>query len=253
MLHFRSRIALVPAALFFGAPADAGKLPPADGFAVTAEMTSSTEKEKVILTFKFAGENLRLDPDIAALGANDPQASQMMSGAFMLSLPAGKVAFVMPAVGMAMRMDATEMNKPDPAEQKCDSVTVQDLGVGESILGIATRKYRLRTALQASGDRPAGDEITDVSVATSFPEGHGVFKRYAKAFGDQVGGGPCPEEARKFPDGFPLRFRSTKMGPNGPETEEMQVTSVRKVSYADTDFIIPPGMRVMDGNPFGRH
>jgi hypothetical protein len=47
-------------------------------------------------------------------------------------------------------------------------------------------------------------------------------------------------------------MKTTRVGPKGPETETMIVTSIRKMNFPNADFAVPPGMTVMDENPFGK-
>ena len=214
--------ALIPALFLAAAPAAR-----VEGWAITATLTTSAGAAKVV-TFKFAGDKIRLEPDLTTLAPNDPSAPQMLDGAFLIAEPGRKAAFIMPGMNMAMRMNGSELHEPDSTSQKCESVTIENLGVGEAILGIATRKFRMRMRLLAKGDRPAGDQVEDIWVATSTPGTNGAFKRFANAFGTQAGISNCPEQLAKFPEGFPLRVRSTKPGPNGAETADFEVTVVRK-------------------------
>lgn len=251
MIDIRKRVALIPFVFtVIAVPPGLRYASRAPGYAITMEVASSLETEKLVMTLKFAGQNLRLEPDLTAMAGSDVNMAQMTKGAFLLPQPNGKVVFVIPGMGTAMRMDANEIGGTNAPAQRCDTVSVEDLGVGETILGVATRKYRMRARLQAKGDRPTGDEVTEMWIATSLPQGKGVFKRFAKTFGNQIGSAGCPDQFSKFPEGFPLRIKSTKPGPRGPETETTIVTSIKQMTFPDSDFAIPAGMNVMDGNPF---
>jgi hypothetical protein len=244
---------LIPFAFAIAAaPADVRVLPRADGYAVTMEVASSLETEKLVMTLKFAGQSLRLEPDLTAMAGSDPAIAQMIRGAYLIPMPGAKVAFVIPGTGMAMRMNASDIGGTDAPAQRCDDVTIDDLGAGESMFGHATRKHRMRTRLHARGDRPAGEEVIEMWVAPFLQSARGVFKRYAKTFGNQIGNAGCPDQFGKFPEGFPLRIKTTRVGPKGPEIETLVVTSITKMSFTDADFALPPGMPVVDENPFGK-
>ena len=226
--------------------------PRIEGYAITVQITNSAGRGRDMgMTFKFAGDRFRLDPDPATMGGDNPQAAQMMVGVYMLVQPGGKVAIVMPAAGMGMSMNPSDMAGRGGPPPKCEKPTIEDLGAGEQVLGHATHRYRTKEMIPARGTIPAGEEVTEILAATDLPGADGLFRRFGETFGAQMGDSGCPGVMETFPKGFPMRTVSTKPGANGPVTERMEVTKIEKKDFSASDFEIPAGIRMMEGNPFG--
>lgn len=225
----RALFSLIPAVLIAPTSFSAPVSPRADGYTITMRVTSGT-RAPIDLTFKAAGEKMRVDVDM----------SSMMGGrggsGYMLPSSDGKLTMVMPSMpnpmsggtGMAMSMDLTAMAaQMGGAPPSVSDATIEDLGAGETILGYKTRKYRIRQ--------------TDNTVEAWIAELPGVdFKKFAMGFGAQFTG-INPRMAEKIPSGF-----AVKAVMSGKDTGTMEVSKIEKTSFTESDFQVPAGIQVMD-------
>jgi hypothetical protein len=232
-LTTRALFSLIPAALVAPANYSAPIAPRADGYTITMRVSPATEAP-ITITFKTAGERMRLEADLSSLMGG--RGGSMMTGAFLLPRDDGKLIAVLPnmtnpmagGTGFAMTMDlagmAARVGAPPP---KVTDAPIEDLGAGETMLGYKTHKYRVRQP----------DNTVEFWVA----ELPGTdFKKFATNFGARFSG-IDPRMAEKIPAGFAM-----KAVVSGKDPVTMEVTKVDKTSFSDADFEVPAGIQVMD-------
>jgi hypothetical protein len=222
--------------------------------------------ERLGMTFKMAGGKLRLEMDMSSLlgAAGGGEAAAMMSGAYMLLQSDGRMAMIVPGfqnpmtggTGMGMIMDTQMLkgrigadvtsNVDTTVAAAMNKVSIEDLGAGETILGHATRRYRI-TETPGGGDA-SGTEAIEVWVATDLPDAVAGFKSFGESFAssflDLTSQAATDAITRKMSDGFPMRVVATSSA--GKEMMRMEVSRAERVSFDDKEFEVPAGIQLMD-------
>jgi hypothetical protein len=235
-----------------------------DGYVVSMTVAVNTKEANapIGMTLKLAGDKMRMEMDVSSMlgSAGGGEAATMMNGAYMLAQSDGRIAMVLPnmrnpfgggATGMGMIIDS-EMIKGQIRESadsiaKAPSevtVTMDDLGPGETILGHATRRYRLTHRLTMGGQQEGG--TAEVWMASDLAEAEAGFRKFGEAFGKSLLGGSSVDVENaifaKMPTGFALRIVAT----SGTETIKMEVTKAQKTSMDASEFEVPSGIQLMD-------
>lgn len=247
----------------------AGAVAPADsaieGYVLTQRITSANEPT-MTLKVKVAQGRVRVEMQGGPQGA-------MPEGVFMLLRDDGKVSVVMPSEGMALQMDAQQlsggmqsmmsmmgMSAPTYSDV---SIDVQELGAGETMLGYATRKYRVRQRYTVSGGMRGSqpvqhDDVTEMWMTTSIPGMDDGLQRFADVFGSAFGGGGSGGSTElaaamkgKIPPGYPLKTvvtsTETRNGSAGqPQTTTLEVLDVTRTNIEASEFELPAGIQLLD-------
>jgi hypothetical protein len=140
-----------------------------------------------------------------------------------------------------------------------DSVTVQDLGVGEKMLGHATRKYRIRVSspIGAGGSCASATSnavTTDGWFATDVSDGGftSVFSLLPLLLaGASPAAGPDPLQ-NVMPRGMPMKLVALCDTPSRDPVGTLKVTSIEPATIDAAEFEVPAGMTVLDPNAIGR-
>ena len=235
-----------------------------DGYVVSMTIAVSAKEvtAPIGMTLKIAGNKMRMEMDVSSMlaSAGGGEASAMMTGAYMLAQTDGRIAMILPnmrnpfggnGTGMGMIMDA-EMIKGQLG-QAADSVvkasndvtvTIDDLGPGETILGRATRRYKLTHRVTVNGQQESG--TAEVWMASDLAEAEAGFRKFGESFGKSLLGGSSADVENaifaKMPPGFALRMVATA----GTETVKMEVTKAQKLSIEEKEFEVPSGIQIMD-------
>jgi hypothetical protein len=160
------------------------------------------------------------------------------------------------AAGAQMKMEATDI-----------SISVDDLGPGEAILGHPTHKYRLKQnytlnmSTMGMQQSTRTESTTETWMSTDFPEAElRAFEGFNKTFGQSAGGIAAmggegmkklnEELQAKMPKGFPLKQivtgTMTMQGRSQAMRTTMEVASMSKGTLEPSLFEIPEGYKVND-------
>lgn len=247
-----------------------------DGYTIAMKITTDDANAQgpATITFKVAGDKVRLEMDMAGIAPGGGRGGRRggrgggggdMTGAFMLLQADGQVAAIIPSQQMGITMDIGSISGGRGGGRggmagmfgqrtfSDVSVTVDEMGGGESILGHATHKYRVHTKYtetmntMGNAQTTAHDNTTDLWLATDLADAAQAFARLGAFF--SRAGGPEARDAlmAKLPKGgFPLKSITTEKTERGTTTATMEATEVKKTSFDDADFEVPPGIQVMD-------
>jgi hypothetical protein len=230
-LNTRALLSLLPAA--FVLPATITSTPRVDGYVITMRVSGGPNAVGDV-TFKTAGDKMRIEADANSMMGGG-RGGLNAEGAYMLPGMDGNIIMVLPKMtnpmgggtGFAVSVNpAGMMAARGAAPPPVGDVSIDDLGAGESILGHATHKYRIKPA------NP--DEAVEVWIATDIPLD---YKKFASAFGARFTGTDARMVA-KIPNGFALKVVG--------KTGTMEVTKIDKASFDDSEFQVPAGIQVMD-------
>jgi hypothetical protein len=191
----------------------------------------------------------------------------------MLLRDDGKVTVVLPSQGMAMAIDAQQMQGGmqmmrafgvEPPVVSNVTVDVTDLGAGEAILGFPTRKYRVRqqysitTSMRGQSRTERHDDVSELWMTTAMPGFADGLEKFAETLGNAFGGagqGASSELAAamagKIPKGYPLKsvVKSNTTDANGQArttTTTIEVLDVSKATLDASEFDVPAGIQVID-------
>jgi hypothetical protein len=181
--------------------------------------------------------------------------------------PKEKTATVLPLGGLMSMMggmDEAGLLKMDVTDI---SVSVDELGAGESILGHSTMRYRTRHSFSMSvavmGFRRSSKEVTETDVwmasDLSVAEGKALdefARNFSQSFSASGIGGEgmrklTEELQRKMPKGFPLKqvAKRTSVDQGGKETSSTTTTEVTEYKRVTLDaklFEVPAGYTLRD-------
>jgi hypothetical protein len=144
------------------------------------------------------------------------------------------------------------------------SVEVQELGAGETMLGLATRKYRVRQRYTTSGGMGGNaqperhDDVSEIWMTTSMPGLSDGLQKFVDVLGSMFAGGGQGASKEladamkgKVPPGYPLKTIVTSTvsvgsTPGRPTTTTLEVLDVTKTNINASEFDVPAGIQVID-------
>jgi hypothetical protein len=242
-----------------------------DGYQLTFKVTSDAAQstDPVLVTLKVAGDKIRVEMDIASMmgrgggGGGGGMGGEMAVGAYMLVQPAGKIGIILPALGMGVLADASSLGGRGrgaaPATPAGDlTVSVEDLGAGETIAGHPTHKFRthekctLTTNAMGQSTTAKHDDTSDLWMASDLGDAEQGFKKFWESFGAigaRAGCGRAQVAAAlgaKMPKGMPVKIVSTQNTDTGKSVSTIEATEIKKTSFDASDFEVPAGMQLMD-------
>lgn len=268
-----SLASVVIGAAFAAAPATAQSL---NGYTIVLGITSDG-RPPVALTLKAAGAKLRVETDGLQMlgmggGGGGGGAGGMAAGLYLLPLDSGKVAAILPAMGMGLSVDLSMvagagrggrggrgrggargagggMAPPDVPDVTDVSANVDDLGAGESILGHPTHKYRIRSTYMINGEKQA--DTSETWFATDLTGSDDGFGKFFTTFGAAFSGGNSSKSVAdavraKMPKGFPVKIITNSNTPQGPVVTTIEASEITKTSFEPADFEVPAGIQLMD-------
>lgn len=259
-----SVVALGAVALVAAAPAPRFD----DGYTVTMKVSGDQMQQgPLTMTFKVMGDKLRLETDMSQLAGRGGggRGAEMAAGAYMLLQADGKFAMILPAAGMGMTMDVAGMfggrgrggMGGTPAVTDL-SVSVEDLGAGESMLGHSTHKYRVHTKftqntnMMGQATTANHDDSSDLWMTTDFPGAEEAFARLGSTFGSRGGSEVSDAVRSKLPKGVPLKIVATVKTERDNTVTTMETTEIKKTAFQASDFEVPSGIQIMDLGAMGR-
>ena len=241
-----------------------------EGWSFISTTTSDVRgAPEMSMQVRLAGPQLRVDFLKGTTG--------MTPGAYMLLnaetsqltmvSPKEKSATVLPVGGMASMLGAVGAAGIMKIEIDNVSVTVEDLGAGDAILGHGTHRYRVKEShtmnVSVMGMHRSGTTATDTEmwIATDVSRTEQrAFEAFAANFAQSMGGAGfggdgmrklTDELQRKMPKGLVLRqiatTRQTDQG--GKETTSVTTTEVKEFKQARLDeklFEVPKDYVVTD-------
>lgn len=250
-----------------------------DGYQITMRMTmtepgAAAPTGPIDMVIKSSADRMRMEMDFGKLmagrgGEGAEMAGTMMAGMFMLLQPDGKVVTIMPGMNMGMIMDPGAMLSGGgmggmggtgisiDTDTAGMSVTVQDLGAGERILGFATRKYHVemkyKTTVRVMGtvDTTSVNMSTDTWITTDAGEPLAVLRKHAEKFGSMFNGGATKSVTdvmtAKLPkNGVALRTNIKSVDEKGTHLVSVEVAEMKRANFEVTEFEVPAGINVMD-------
>lgn len=260
-----SRATLVATiAIAAGAAAFAPVAPPraVEGYVVTQRITTNGSKDTGTVRLKLLPGRVRIEME----GVQ----AEIPAGVFMLMRDDGRLSVVMPSERRVMVMDiaaltsgAEAMGGMGSMEFKDVSADVEDLGAGETILGYATRKYRITqkytiaVSIMGQSMSTTNSTAAEVWMAADVPGVSEGMNRFTESVGGALSGGAGPAKPLvdalkgKAPKGTALKSVATttvlKPGEE-PETTVTTsvVTSITKTDINAAEFETPAGYEVMD-------
>ena len=256
------------------------------GTEISWRMTSSMSNGgPVEWTLLSAGDRMRIDIDLARLasargagpgrsGEVDVMASTlggMLGGTYLLTLADGKVAMIAPGMQMAVVVDPSTLGdgnpmaemrggrgrRAAPAQSDVDAAVgaigaIEDLGVGERMLGYPTRRFRA----VSKGANGAEEGTVEMWMANVGAAGT-AFQKYSESFSGMALGGASASINKAFdakiPKGsVPLKIVVTNNSRRGKETVTIETVEFKQVRFDPAELEIPPGLQIVDPNAIGR-
>jgi hypothetical protein len=267
-MRYATRLfAALPLAVLPSVVHDVSLAPPrVDGYVITMSITSEGAgmNAPINMTLKAAGTKLRMEMDFSAMmsAASGGVDGAMMSGLYVLPQDDGRMAMILPnmqnpfgsGMGMGMIMDPQAMvgavrdrglSVPTFSDMK---ISVADLGVGESIVGRSTRKYKMTQSYLIDGKQHEG--VSEIWIATDMADAEVALRKFG-AFGNQFVGAATSKHVQaemdaKMPKGFALRTLVTMTTPDGAQTVKMETVKAEKATFDDKEFEVPAGIQLMD-------
>lgn len=266
----KALIAAAPLALFPLQPKIATPAPRTlDGYVIAMNIGMQMKEmtAPMGMTIKLAGDKMRFEMDMAAMmasmsGGQASDESAMMNGAYMLAQGDGRIAVVLPNFknpmsggtgwGMVMSGDMlANQAKQSGATTGLPgdfTVTLNDIGPGEAILGHPTRHYKM--TFESKGSSSPDNGVVELWMATDMNDIAAGYKKFGEAFGNSFFSGGSEKKgdaiADKMPAGLPLRMTVSGTSTNGSEMMKMEVTKAEKSKFDDKDFEVPAGIQLMD-------
>ncbi|HKS06530.1 MAG TPA: hypothetical protein VJR92_09485 [Gemmatimonadaceae bacterium] len=248
---------------------------------MTSNQTNGTPVEWTVLS---AGDRMRMDIDLArfasargggpgsgrggdgGMGRGEEAIgnviSNMTAGLYVLVTGDGKMTVVMPGMQMAVAADVASLAQGNPmggrggrgaeVERARDVEAaigaIEDLGVGERILGHPTRRFR-STSKGARGNTEGTIEMWMANIGTM----GAAFQKYSDRFSGMFLGGSSASVNRAFeakiPKGsVPLKMVIISNSNRGKDTTTIETIDFKQVMFDPAELELPPGMRVLDPN-----
>jgi hypothetical protein len=187
-------------------------------------------------------------------------------GLMTMVSPSDKTAMLLPVGGLTSMLGAMGAQGLVKMDVSDVSVSVQDLGSGELILGHPTHRHLLKQSMTTSvsimGMKRTSRSVTDTEmwIATDIPAAQiRVFEEFGRNFAQSSGIGALGGEGlqqlqaelqSKVPRGFPLKqVATTVTDPDGKATTSTTTTEVKEFQQASIDeaiFVVPADYKVTD-------
>jgi hypothetical protein len=229
-----------------------------------------TARTEMMGTVKLQGGKARLDFNQLPQSPTSGAPSAIQEGGFML-LDAGTKRFIMvnPKTREAIQMDgdlSAAMAGPMMPKFDVSDVTsrTEDLGAGETILGFATRKYRISNAytlsvsMMGQTQRMRNEQVTEVQSSDEIAAFDPAFAMFQETFQNSFGG-IMKDVVDKLkaanptgfaPRGFVLAQTSRNLVvANGDTTvtnSTLRVTQFQPGAVVASEFAVPADVKVVD-------
>jgi hypothetical protein len=251
---------------------------------MTSNQTNGTPVEWTVLS---AGDRMRMDIDLArfasargggpgrggdgGMGRGDDAIGNVIgnitAGLYVLVMADGKMTVVMPGMQMAVAADVASLADGNPmggrrgrgaeVERARDVEAaiglIEDLGVGERILGHPTRRFRA-TSKGARGNTDGTIEMWMANIGTM----GAAFQKYSDRFSGMFLGGSSASVNKAFeakiPKGsVPLKMVIISNSNRGKDTTTIETIDFKQVMFDPAELELPPGMQVLDPQTIGQN
>jgi hypothetical protein len=248
-----------------------GSSPADEGWTFTWNVTSDAPMaQNSTMQVRVLGNRMRVDFLKGTVPGMPPNGFMLIDagkGQMHMVSPQEQTATLIPLEGMTAATNQMASGAQIKMEATDISVSVDDLGAGEALLGHPTHKYRVKQAftlnMSAMGmnQSTTTESTSEMWMATDFPEADlRAFETFNKTFGQSFGGLTAmggegmkklnDELQAKMPKGFPLKQSvtgtMTMQGRSQAIRTTMEVASMSKATLEQALFDVPAGYKVND-------
>jgi hypothetical protein len=245
--------------------------PAAEGWTFTWNVTSDAPAaQNSTMQVRVLSNRMRVDFLKGTMPGMPPNGYMLIDagkGQMHMVSPQEKTATLIPLEGMTTAASQMAAGTQMKMEATDISISTEDLGAGEAILGHATHRYRVKQSFTLSMSAMGMNQSThtestsELWVATDFPEADlRALETFNKSFGQSFGGLSAmggdgmkklnEELQAKMPKGFPLKQSvtgtMTMQGQSQSIRTTMEVTSMSKATLEQALFDVPAGFKVND-------